>query len=178
MPPALAEPFWPKVDTTAGALECWPWLGTMKGNGYGMLVVRRVKHLAHRFAYELLVGPIPAGLQLDHLCRNRRCVNPAHLEPVTARENTIRGKALITACPRGHAYTPENTDVRRNGHRSCRECRLAARRASYQPRPRALATRCGRGHDLTAFRSRTRSGHTYCRECHRLGEMRRRTLAA
>jgi hypothetical protein len=93
---------------------CWEWVGHLTPQGYGSLGRR----LAHRLVYEVAVGPIPAGLQLDHLCRNRRCVNPDHLEPVTSRENTLRGsglpaqRVLVTHCPRGHAYTDENTYVR------------------------------------------------------------------
>lgn len=174
----LAERFWSKVDTSAGILECWPWQGTLKGNGYGELAIRPAKLLAHRVAYVVNVGPIPAGLQIDHLCRNRLCVNPAHLEPVTSRENTIRGKAFVTHCPHGHAYTPENTYRRRNGHRYCRECQLQGRRARYQPRVRIPATTCRSGHPAAAFRSVDRSGKPSCRECHRLGERRRRRLAA
>jgi hypothetical protein len=84
--------------------------------------------LAHRVSYELLVGPIPQGLQLDHLCRNRRCINPAHLEPVTSRENTMRGETVAAAnasrdhCPSGHPYSDSNTIALGKGGRKCREC--------------------------------------------------------
>jgi hypothetical protein len=83
----------------------------------------------HRVAYELLVGPIPEGLELDHLCRNTRCVNPEHLEPVTGRENLMRAvsswaakNAAKTHCPQGHPYDEENTKVKRDGGRACRAC--------------------------------------------------------
>lgn len=83
---------------------------------------------AHRFAYELLVRPIPPGLVLDHECRVRHCVRPDHLTPVTNRENILRGVgasarcAAQTHCPAGHPYDEANTYVRPNGHRDCREC--------------------------------------------------------
>lgn len=83
---------------------CWEWIGTLSSEGYG----RFEKDLAHRVSYRRSVGPIPEGLQLDHLCRNRRCVNPEHLEPVTGRINTLRGETLPamnaakTECIHGH----------------------------------------------------------------------------
>lgn len=85
------ERFWEKVDTSAGPLGCWPWTASGSRDGYGQFSADGRGVRAHRFAYELLVGPIPEGLQLDHLCRNPGCVNPAHLEPVTGWENTMRG---------------------------------------------------------------------------------------
>lgn len=88
----LAERFWSKVDRDGGPDCCWPWLAA-RANGYGKFYVDGRMVRAHRFAYELLVGPIPEGLVLDHLCAVTFCVNPAHLEPVTQRENARRGDA-------------------------------------------------------------------------------------
>ena len=109
---------------------CWTWTGAQSG-GYGYFHWEKMRS-AHRFAYEVVVGAVPVSLQLDHLCRNRLCVNPAHMEPVTQRENIMRGEGLAaqevkrTHCPRGHEYTPENTKVipSRPTARYCRRCHL------------------------------------------------------
>lgn len=117
---------------------CWIWQGAVTSHGYGQVHVShepggvsRPGHV-HRIGYEELVGPVPEGLQLDHLCRVRRCWNPAHLEPVTARENALRGEghaarnAAKTECPAGHDLTdPANVylNPRDPNHRQCRECR-------------------------------------------------------
>jgi hypothetical protein len=121
--------FWLKVDRR-GTVGCWDWLGTILGNGYGQFGTKGRRFLAHRFAYELAVGPIPDGLVIDHLCRNRRCVNPAHLEAVTDYVNVHRSNAasalnaLKTHCPRGHEY-----DYQVGGSRYCRTCKAAWERA-------------------------------------------------
>jgi|GEM_PF-1714746 len=127
--PPVLERFWAKVDRR-GPDECWPWTSTRNDQGYGMFSLPGHQHIyAHRFAYELLVGPIPEGLTLDHLCRVRHCVNPAHLEPVTNRENSLRGEsqaaqqARQTHCLRGHPFDEANTYRRPdNDARQCRAC--------------------------------------------------------
>lgn len=140
----MPERFWAKVDTSGGADACWPWVAGISTAGYGRfyLTTPKPKRLvpAHRVAYELMVGPIPVGLEIDHLCRNRRCVNPRHLEPVTRRENVLRGHAPMVlrmgapACPSGHEFTPANTRIT-HGTRYCRACnRLAARRLAARRR--------------------------------------------
>ena len=125
--PSAPTRFWVKVQKR-GPGGCWLWTGALGGGGYGAFTADGRQQVAHRFAYELLVAPIPPGLVLDHLCRVRHCVNPAHLEPVTAGENLRRGisaNAVKTHCKHGHRYDEANTYRRKNGTRSCRACHLA-----------------------------------------------------
>ena len=131
---------------------CWVWTGNMHVDGYGLVYTkkRRFREYAHRYAYSTFVGPIPDGLQIDHLCHtrdetctggiecpHRRCVNPDHLELVTQLENFKRGRnplslnARKTHCKNGHEFTPENTATRSDGYRRCMECdRIVHRRAT------------------------------------------------
>lgn len=125
--------FWARVDASG---DCWEWISTRNERGYGRLVFDGHKHSAPRVAWELLVGPIPSGMEPDHLCRNPPCVNPDHLEIVTHAENTRRGivginNRLKTHCPKGHEYSEANTFVR-SGSRHCRTCRIASCRAWRQ----------------------------------------------
>lgn len=113
------------VDPETG---CWDWHGGKSDRGYGSISLDGRSHQAHRVSYELYVGPIPDGLQIDHLCRNRGCINPAHLEPVTCRENVRRGEgpsavnATRTHCKHGHPLSGDNLRISRNGKRRCRAC--------------------------------------------------------
>ncbi|MGW4028263.1 HNH endonuclease signature motif containing protein [Streptomyces sp. NPDC004838] len=118
---------------------CWEWTGSRGTNGYGSFPVPGLTAQAHRAAYLLLAGPIPPGLHLDHLCRNRRCVNPDHLEPVTQAENNRRAGAARTRCAQGHAYTEANTYRRRTGRRNCRQCNRDRANAWYQSRKQAVS---------------------------------------
>lgn len=134
--PAL-ERFMRKVDKQ----DCWLWTGGLTHDGYGRFYrglidgVNRFT-IASRFAYEALVGPIPDGLQVDHLCRVRRCVNPAHLRLLTGRENKLAGdtinarNAAKTHCPKNHPYDAVNTYLTPDGRRDCRTCRSEAGRRS------------------------------------------------
>lgn len=118
------ERFWAKVNRTDG---CWEWAASKQSAGYGQFFLEGKMILAHRYAYESAVGVIEAGLQLDHLCRNRACVNPLHLEPVTQQDNLARGEIGVhnsskTRCPAGHQYVAGNTYIYPNGRRACLEC--------------------------------------------------------
>lgn len=140
----VEERFWAKVNKDGPLFRgapCWLWLGIRLPIGYGRMYKDNRRVRAHRIAYELLIGPIPEGLELDHLCRNHSCVNPRHLEPVTHKENCLRGLAPImggdlqrakTHCAKGHPYDAANTYFNpRNRKRGCRTCNRAAAKHLY-----------------------------------------------
>lgn len=153
--PTLEERFWAKVDKDAPG-GCWLWTASLNSQGYGQVGINHRPVVAHRIAYTLLVGPIPDGLELDHLCHtrdvecrrgeecpHRRCVNPAHLEAVPHRENALRGRspmadlAAATHCTNGHEWTPENTRLRSDGTRICRSCHRHRERERRRKSPAA-----------------------------------------
>lgn len=125
----LSARFWTKVDKTG---SCWLWTGatTRRGDGYGQIRVGGRLQLAHRVAYELVVGPIPEGMDVDHLCRVRLCVHPLHLEPVPPLENWRRGinfsarNSRKTHCHRGHPLSGDNLRIVNGGRsRRCLQCK-------------------------------------------------------
>lgn len=109
---------------------CWTWLGGINPKGYGTIMINYKHYIAHRLVYEFLIGPIPEGLTLDHLCRNRAYVNPEHLEPVTNAENVLRGEGISarnarkTHCKRGHSLEDSYTTLCPSGNigRICKKC--------------------------------------------------------
>lgn len=140
------ERFWSKVDKTP---TCWLWLCYRDHDGYGKFKLNGRMINAHRVSYELLVGPIPDGMEIDHVrdrgCVNRHCVNPSHLEAVSHQVNTLRGGSVIavnarkTHCKHGHEFTPENTYPWR-GNRVCRTC-LILRKRRYRSLKRSELAR-------------------------------------
>lgn len=122
--------------------DCWPWVGS-RTDGYGRLRGGRGNVLAHRLLYETLVGNIPEGRVLDHLCRNRACVRPSHLEVVTNRENGLRGigpqaeHARKTHCIYGHEFTAENTLLHQRSYGISRVCRVCKHRRHAATQRRA-----------------------------------------
>ena len=146
-------PRWPARETIDRFMShvektetCWTWTGSRRRDGYGQFVLGRrpdgrVHSVpAHRWLYVYCNGPVPHGLEIDHLCRNRSCVSPEHLEAVTARENVRRGQspaadnARRTHCVRGHEFTPDNTLRRTTGGRTCRTCNRERCKSFYYGR--------------------------------------------
>lgn len=169
----IPERFWEKVIKREGG--CWEWQAKRNQYGYGKFSIsRRSEVFAHRLSWELMRGPIPAGLVIDHLCRNPACVNPDHLEPVTQMENVRRGEHVTkNQCVNGHTLTPDNLYFRKNGARRCRVCAAERRQsmrdgiappASYR-REVSRLTHCKRGHAFDEANTLVSSGVRYCRTC-------------
>ncbi len=149
---SIFDRFWSKVDENGPVPEsrpdlgpCWLWTGTRNGPaGYGLIhpIGHNQVELSHRFSYELQGNPIPDDLELDHLCRNRICCNPKHLEAVPHQTNISRGlggshNRIKTHCPQGHEYTPSNA-IRRYGARYCRECHRIRSRKDWRKQTAAI----------------------------------------
>ena len=188
-PPVSGLPFevrfWRKVNKNGPVPEsrpdlgpCWLWLGGVTRDGYGK--TGNPTRLAHRVAYELVVGPIPEGLQIDHLCRERKCQRPTHMEPVTARENQRRSRSVSgvnmakTHCDAGHELSGGNLYVFPEGspsagRRACRECmkrnsRLHRAGSAEPPQPK---THCPKGHPYVGNEVEGDSSGRRCAECRR-----------
>ncbi|GHJ11226.1 hypothetical protein TPA0907_55930 [Micromonospora humidisoli] len=144
-PMRVAQRFWVKVDTSG---VCWEWTASVDSSGYGTFNAGGRRVSAHRHSWLTLIGPVPDGLELDHLCLNRRCVNPDHLEPVTHAENVRRqGKNRKTHCVRGHRLADNRYESGRPG---CRTCTREDNRTRYVPaEPREPFTHCKNGHEYT-----------------------------
>lgn len=179
--------FLAKADLDDGG-RCWIWHACLCSEGYGNFGIgsrtdgsRRTVR-AHRFSYEHFVGPIPDELEIDHLCRNRACINPWHLEPVTSKVNTLRGdtqarrNAQKTHCPAGHPYNEENTRYSKDGSRSCRLCAIDRHhkfewKGGVRPEER---THCPQGHPYDEANTAMYRGCRLCRICRRIRQAERR----
>lgn len=162
------ERFWARVEPTG---FCWLWTAGCFESGYGQVKWFNRSRKAHQVAWELLVGPVPEGLEPDHLCRVRNCINPDHIEWVTHAENTARAhmargaasrNGRKTHCKLGHEFTPENTRIDPKGRRVCRACHRAKESARQ-----SASTHCDRGHERTPEKTRIdASGRRRCAVCH------------
>lgn len=165
MTPEEIARFEPKVCRGAAG-DCWPWVGVKDKDGYGFLMVglrkgeRRTSRRAHRLSYEHERGPIPVGYQLDHLCRNPACVNPAHLEPVTPQVNTLRGvapsarNAQKTHCLYGHLLPAATHHAYQRTRRRCKQCERARARVVRARDPEIARER------VRQWRAKQRGSHS------------------
>ena len=159
---------------------CWVWVKYINSDGYGCMGVNKKTYSTHRLAYELWNGPIPPGLEIDHLCQTKACCNPEHLEAATHAENVRRmekTKPLTskigwrnrqkTHCPKGHEYTPENTYTSRKGCRTCKTCHMglgAPKAGNFY----ANKTHCPAGHpydEVNTYKPPGKPNSRMCRAC-------------
>ena len=168
---------------------CWIWRRAKTPAGYGEARLNGRTVYVHRVLFESAYGPVPEHLELDHVCRNRACCNPIHLEPVTHRENVLRGEspmaqlARATFCAAGHEFTPDNTISIRGGRR-CRTCKRLRDRQYWRERfglrgnAQSRKIRCPRGHLYDEQNTYRHDGRRRCRTCMRERALRRRTESA
>jgi hypothetical protein len=178
------------------ATGCWNWTGGHHPDGYGLISVHDKTRPAHRVSFELYREPIPEKMQIHHICRNKRCVNPNHLSFHTCREHLLLDDTLAAAntakthCPKGHPYFGENLYVSPCGDRHCRTCKRAAdlhryhhdeawrarrKKARQQRNQKPTPTTCRRGHPRTPDFGYIRpDGHWRCRSCYNAAKTARR----
>lgn len=132
---SLPERIVSKIERTDTG--CWAWTAATNGKGYGLISIDGSAKLAHRVVYMELAGPIPDGMTIDHVCRNKRCVNPAHLDVVTVAENNRRAAETITTCRQGHRLEGDNLRIKQRSQGAQRVCVACAREASRRCRERA-----------------------------------------
>ena len=152
---------------------CWMWMAATNDGGYGNTTINGKRKYTHRAAYELLIGKIPDGLHIDHLCRVRSCCNPSHLEPVTHQENHKRGEAGKyladrTHCDKGHPFSGDNLVTRDKGYRRCHTCRLEINRKSAGYKggiQEKMKTHCPKGHPYSGDNLVIETSGKKCRRC-------------
>ncbi|MEV5211318.1 HNH endonuclease signature motif containing protein [Micromonospora sp. NPDC053740] len=167
--------FWAKVNADGA---CWEWTASADAAGYGTFNTGSRTVSSHRYAWTALVGPVPDGLELDHLCLNRRCVFPDHLEPVTHAENVRRqGRNHRTHCPSGHRRA---TNRYASGRPGCRACNREANRRRYVPQPAVEVTHCKNGHEFTPENTyfQLKAGGRKSRQCRKCKVINQRRYEA
>ncbi len=146
--PPNPENIWKHIVVPKDPNACWEWTGFRHDDGYGIMGFNNQNYMAHRFVYEYLVGEIPDGLTINHDCRNRACMNPKHLSPMTFEENISLGDFSTnnhnkkkTHCPKGHNYSKENLYFRPDGRRECLICKRESNRNCYHKKKAILLPR-------------------------------------
>lgn len=164
---SAVERFIARADMRTGPDGCWLWTGSL--HPYGRISVEGRGQGAHRFAYELVHGPLFENAELHHICRNKGCVNPDHLMALTrAAHGLLDGRYYKTHCIHGHPFDDENTYIRPDGYKGCRTCfRERARKRASLREPATPKTHCIHGHEFTPDNTYTRNGgrQRHCREC-------------